>query len=58
VRLNSNERFVAFLASLGCVFGLAIHWMPADRAAIYVAIPSGVVTLAATYLGTQGKKDD
>lgn len=43
---------------MGCVFGLAIQFMPSDKASIYVAIPSGVVTLAATYLGTQNKKDD
>jgi uncharacterized BrkB/YihY/UPF0761 family membrane protein len=58
VRLNQNEAFVACLAFMGCVFGLAIQFMPNDKASIYVAIPGGVVTLAATYLGTQNKKDD
>jgi hypothetical protein len=52
--MTSQEKFVAGLALMGCAFGLAVIFMPADKASIYVAIPSGVVTLAATYLGTKG----
>lgn len=55
--MSSNERFVLILAMSGCIFGLAIFFLPDTKAALYAPIPGGLVTGALTYLGNR-KNDD
>lgn len=54
--MNSNERFVFRLALTGCIFGLAIYFLPEQKAIVYAAIPTALVSGAFAYLGT--KKND
>lgn len=49
--MNSNERFALAMIFLGCCFGLAICFIPDNKAALYASIPSSLITGAATYLG-------
>lgn len=55
--MNSNERFVLILAMSGCIFGLAVFWLPDNKAALYAPIPGGLVTGALTYLGNKKNED-
>lgn len=49
----NNEKFVLILCFGACVFGLSIVFMPDNKAALYIAIPSALAGGAMANLGTK-----
>lgn len=53
--MNSNEKFVLVLCLGACVFGLSILFMPDNKAALYIAIPSSLAGGAMAHLGIKNR---
>lgn len=56
--MNSNEKFVFRLALMGSLFGLSIYFMSDNKAMVYAAIPTSIVTGAFGYLGTRNDRNN
>ncbi|PSF33632.1 hypothetical protein C7H19_19800 [Aphanothece hegewaldii CCALA 016] len=55
--MNQNERFSLSLIVVGCLFGIAIVFIPENKASLFASIPSSLIMSATTYLGIKNDRN-